>query len=101
MASKKFTVTSHSGETLGNFRRYLLPSMLSMMLMAVYTFTATFVFGQKLGAVALSAMGNCTPVLTFTYAFGFLFGTDGLWVAVPVSEIITSILSFLLFRKSR
>lgn len=51
--------------------------MLSMMLMAVYTFTDTFVVGQKLGAVALGAMGVCTPVLTVTYAFGFLFGMGG------------------------
>lgn len=51
--------------------------MLSMMLMAVYTFTDTFVVGQKLGAVALRAMGVCTPILTITYAFGFLFGMGG------------------------
>lgn len=51
--------------------------MLSMMLMAVYTFTDTFVVGQKLGAIALGAMGVCTPVLTVTYAFGFLFGMGG------------------------
>lgn len=29
-----------------------------------------------------------------------LFGADGLWMAVPVSELATSILAFLLFRKS-
>lgn len=64
-------------ETLAPFFRYLIPSMLSMMLMAVYTFTDTFVVGQKLGAVALGAMGICTPVLTVTYAVGFLFGMGG------------------------
>lgn len=64
-------------DTLENFRKYLVPSMLSMMLMAVYTFTDTFVVGQKLGATALGAMGVCTPVLTVAYAFGFLFGMGG------------------------
>lgn len=67
----------HPKDTFAEFQKYLVPSMLSMMLMAVYTFTDTFVVGQKLGAIALGAMGVCTPVLTVTYAFGFLFGMGG------------------------
>ncbi len=59
------------------FLKYLIPSMLSMALMAVYTFTDTFVVGRKLGAIALGAMGICTPVLTVTYALGFLYGMGG------------------------
>lgn len=62
---------------LAQFLSYLVPSMFTMMLMAVYTFTDTYVVGQKLGAVALGAMGICTPVLNITYAFGFLFGMGG------------------------
>lgn len=77
MTTERSTTGNHQKETLENFRKYLVPSMLSMMLMAVYTFTDTFVVGQKLGAVALGAMGVCTPVLTVTYAFGFLFGMGG------------------------
>lgn len=64
-------------DTKKQFLKYLLPGLLTMMLMAVYTFTDTFVVGRKLGAVALGAMGICTPVLTITYAFGFLFGMGG------------------------
>lgn len=59
------------------FLKYLIPCMLSMALMAVYTFTDTFVVGRKLGAIALGAMGICTPVLTVTYALGFLYGMGG------------------------
>lgn len=68
---------NHIKITLKNFGNYLLPSMFTMMLMAVYTFTDTYVVGQKLGAVALGAVGVCTPVLTISYAFGFLFGMGG------------------------
>lgn len=68
---------NHIHYTLNEFKKYLLPSMFTMMLMAVYTFTDTYVVGQKLGAVALGAVGVCTPVLTISYAFGFLFGMGG------------------------
>lgn len=68
---------NHVRYTLRQFEKYLLPSMFTMMLMAVYTFTDTYVVGQKLGAVALGAVGVCTPVLTISYAFGFLFGMGG------------------------
>lgn len=59
------------------FFKYLVPSMLSMALLAVYTFTDTFVVGRELGEIALGAMGICTPVLTITYALGFLCGMGG------------------------
>lgn len=45
--------------------------------MTVYKFTDTFVVGKKLGSVALGAMGICTPIITVTYAPGFLFGMGG------------------------
>ena len=61
-----------------SFIQFLLPSMLSMIMLAAYTFADTFVVGRKLGSTALGAMGICTPVLTVTYAFGFL--------SVPVRE---------------
>ncbi len=63
--------------TLSTYFRYLIPSMLGMALVAVYTFTDTFVVGRELGPVALGAMGVCTPILTTTYAIGFLFGMGG------------------------
>ena len=63
--------------TLSTYFRYLIPSMLEMALVAVYTFTDTFVVGRELGPVALGAMGVCTPILTTTYAIGFLFGMGG------------------------
>ena len=60
-----------------NYRKYLIPNMVSMALLAVYTFTDSFVIGQKLGSTALGAMGICTPVITLTYAFGYFFGQGG------------------------
>ena len=66
-----------SNNNLALFFKYLVPSMLSMALLAVYTFTDTFVVGRELGEIALGAMGICTPVLTITYALGFLFGIGG------------------------
>ncbi|MCD8007258.1 MAG: hypothetical protein LUF29_09940 [Oscillospiraceae bacterium] len=62
---------------LQKFKKFLIPSMISMALLAVYTFTNSFVIGQKLGSTALGAMGICTPVITLTYAFGYLFGKGG------------------------
>ena len=62
---------------LQKFKKFLIPSMISMALLAVYTFTDSFVIGQKLGSTALGAMGICTPVITLTYAFGYLFGKGG------------------------
>lgn len=59
------------------FIRYFIPSMLGMALLAIYTFVDTFVVGRKYGAVALGAMGICTPVITTAYAFGYLFGLGG------------------------
>lgn len=59
------------------FIRYIVPSMLSMALMAIYTFTDTFVVGRELGTIALGAMGICTPILTVTYSLGFLCGMGG------------------------
>ena len=59
------------------FLKYLVPSMLSTALLAVYTYTDTFVVGRELGEIALGAMGICTPVLTITYALGFLLGIGG------------------------
>ena len=63
--------------TLKTFLRYLLPSMFAMALVAVYTFTDTFVVGRKLGAIALGAMGICTPIITVAFALGFMFGIGG------------------------
>lgn len=59
------------------FIQYFVPSMLGMALLAVYTFVDTFVVGRRYGAVALGAMGICTPVITTAYAFGYLFGLGG------------------------
>lgn len=69
--------TKKNDSELKTFLRYLLPSMFAMALVAVYTFTDTFVVGQKLGAVALGAMGICTPVITIAFALGFMFGIGG------------------------
>lgn len=71
------TVTQKNESELRTFLKYLLPSMFAMALVAVYTFTDTFVVGQKLGAVALGAMGICTPVITIAFALGFMFGIGG------------------------
>lgn len=71
------TVTQERESELKTFFRYLLPSMFAMALVAVYTFTDTFVVGRKLGAVALGAMGICTPVITVAFAMGFMFGIGG------------------------
>ncbi len=68
---------SKPNSTLSMFLKYLVPSMLAMALLAIYTFTDTFVVGKELGELALGAMGICTPVLTLTYALGFLCGMGG------------------------
>lgn len=74
---EKEVIYSENQSTLRTFFKYLLPSMLGMALVAVYTFTDTFVVGRKFGAIALGAMGICTPVITVTYALGFMFGIGG------------------------
>lgn len=68
---------SKPNSNLSMFLKYLVPSMLAMALLAIYTFTDTVVVGKELGELALGAMGICTPVLTLTYALGFLCGMGG------------------------
>lgn len=70
-------IKAKKNTTFNTYLRYLVPSMLGMVLVAIYTFTDTFVVGRKLGSVALGAMGICTPVITVTFALGFLFGMGG------------------------
>ncbi len=74
---ESITITKNQDSELKTFLRYLLPSMFAMALVAVYTFTDTFVVGRKLGAIALGAMGICTPVITVSFALGFMFGIGG------------------------
>lgn len=59
------------------FRKYLIPSMLSMLAVSAYSFVDTFVVGQGIGADAVAAMGLGTPVVSLLYAFGFLLGSGG------------------------
>lgn len=74
---ESITASQNKDSELKMFLRYLLPSMFAMALVAVYTFTDTFVVGRKLGAVALGAMGICTPIITIAFALGFMFGIGG------------------------
>ncbi len=74
---KAIQETENQDSEFRTFLKYLLPSMFSMALVAVYTFTDTFVVGRKLGAVALGAMGICTPIITISFALGFMFGIGG------------------------
>ena len=64
-------------KNLSSFLHYLIPGLLSVVLLSAYIFTDGFVVGQKLGSVALGAMGICTPILTISYAFGAMFGMGG------------------------
>lgn len=64
-------------KNISSFLRYLIPGLLSVVLLSAYIFTDGFVVGQKLGSVALGAMGICTPILTISYAFGAMFGMGG------------------------
>lgn len=59
------------------FRKYLIPSMLSMLAVSAYSFVDTFVVGQGVGADAVAAMGLGTPVVSLLYALGFLLGSGG------------------------
>lgn len=63
--------------TFQTFFRYLIPSMLSLTLYSMFIFIDSFVVGHAVGSVALGAMGSCTPVVTLTYAVGFMFGVGG------------------------
>ncbi len=70
---KSIQETENQDSEFRTFLKYLLPSLFTVALVAVYTFTDTF----KLGAVALGAMGICTPIITISFAMGFMFGTGG------------------------
>lgn len=62
---------------LANFFSYVLPGLAGTILLSAYIFTDGFVVGQKLGSVALGALGIATPIINLAYAFGFLFGMGG------------------------
>ena len=59
------------------YKSYLVPSMLSLLAVSLYSFTDTFVVGQAMGSVAVAAMGLGTPCVSIMYALGFLLGTGG------------------------
>lgn len=50
---------------------------------------------------ALSYMNRLILVVLCSAVFGFFFGTNGLWWALPGSEIINAIISLLVVRKLR
>lgn len=62
---------------LKNFLNYVIPGFVGTILLSAYIFTDGFVVGQKLGSVALGALGIATPIINLAYAFGFLFGMGG------------------------
>lgn len=64
-------------DILKKFLGYVLPGLAGTILLSAYIFTDGFVVGQKLGSVALGALGIATPIINIAYAFGFLFGMGG------------------------
>ena len=62
---------------LKKFLNYVIPGLVGTILLSAYIFTDGFVVGQKLGSVALGALGIATPIINLAYAFGFLFGMGG------------------------
>ncbi|MCQ2973923.1 MAG: MATE family efflux transporter [Bacteroidales bacterium] len=59
------------------FTKYLIPCVTAMTLIAVYAFVDSFVVGQKLGPIALAALGIATPILMTAFALGYMFGVGG------------------------
>lgn len=59
------------------FFRNLVPGVMAMLAVALYSFVDTFVVGQAIGANAVAAMGVATPIVCLHFALGFLIGAGG------------------------
>lgn len=68
-------ISQHSDFKL--FMKYLIPSMVSMILISCYAFVDGFVVGQKIGKDALAALVLTWPPLAFAFAYGVMFGVGG------------------------
>ena len=59
------------------FMRYLIPSLIGMMVMAVNIVVDGIMVGNKLGEVALAGVGIASPVYTLFVAMSLWMGMGG------------------------
>ncbi|MDO5292649.1 MAG: MATE family efflux transporter [bacterium] len=59
------------------YRKYLIPSLGSAMVMSIYTMADAIVIGKGVGADALAALSLATPPIALLMSTGILFGVGG------------------------
>lgn len=59
------------------YRKFLIPSLGSAMVLSIYTLVDAVVIGNGVGADALAALSITTPLLCVLMATGILFGVGG------------------------
>ena len=75
--------------------QFSLPSIIAMLLQTVITITDGYFTGNYVGENALAAINLGLPILSA------ILGMNGVWLAAPCSEIITSIVSVYLIRRQK
>ncbi|MEG1541184.1 MAG: MATE family efflux transporter, partial [Oscillospiraceae bacterium] len=88
------------------FRKFLLPTILSLLGGTICNFTDSIIVGNLMGAKGLAAMGVCTPVFFIYTTLGSLLGVGGATLAsvrvgkddiAGVNRLFTLSLSLILF----
>ena len=74
---------------------FSIPSIIAMLLQTVITITDGYFTGNYVGENALAAINLGLPILSA------ILGMNGVWLAAPCSEIITSIVSVYLIRRQK
>lgn len=59
------------------YRKFLIPSLGSAMVMSIYTMADAIVIGKGVGANALAALSLTTPAIAVLMSTGILFGVGG------------------------
>ncbi|TWT05357.1 multidrug efflux MATE transporter FepA [Planococcus sp. CPCC 101016] len=83
---KQSTINRLDTESVGkSFARYLIPSTIGMLLMAVNIVADGIMVGNRLGSVALGGIGIASPVYT-------LFVAVSLWIGVGAATRFSSLM---------
>lgn len=81
------------------FSRYVALNVLGMLGISCYILADTFFVANALGSDGLAALNLAIPVYNFIHGAGLLLGiggVTGLWLAVPVTEVLVCAAACLL-----
>lgn len=73
--------------------RFTMPSIIMMIFTSVYGVVDGYFVSNFVGKTPFAAVNFIYPFIMVLGAFGFMFGTDGIWWSVVVAELAAASLS--------